>query len=225
MTENKWLDSSRLEVIIAFLIALVSLTTALVVWRINNIGSSADDIIHLGLINTIKKQTSANEDWRKVYEEATYTRDYSIYLAGVTAMENSGNTALTAQAVNLRQYLLPSMQILSSPLGTDPKYLMSDGTYDLEKRFTDLEGENVELSQLDPQATFDQAKSYFSQKRWVSVAIILLAISLLWLTLAEISSKWMTTLTLVLGVGSFLLGVFWLAAVEVIFFFTRGGAG
>jgi len=223
MTTNKWLDRSRLEIIVAFLIALVSLTTALVVWRINVIGSNSGDIIHLGLINAIKKQTSANEDWRKVYEEASYARDYSIYLAGVVAMEKSGDPTQTAQAVNLRQYLLPSLQLLSSPLGTDTKYLKPDGNYDLEKRFADLEKDNQELFKLDPQATLDQAKNYFSQKRWESISLILLAISLLWLTLAEISSKWMTTVTLLLGIGIFLAGVFWFVAVESFFYVSLGG--
>jgi hypothetical protein len=211
-TEKK-LNTGRLELILAFLIALVSLTTALVVWRINVIGSNADDIVHLGLINAIKK----------VYEEASYARDYSIYLAGVQAMENSGDAAMAAQAVTLRQYMLPNLQLLSSPLGTESKYLRSDSSYDLEKRFTDLEADNVELSKLDPQATFDQADSYYSQKRWVSVSLILLAVSLLWLTLAEISKKWMTTVSLLLGIGIYLAGVFWLVAVEAFFLLSRGG--
>jgi len=225
MSKNKWLDPARLEIIVAFLIAVASLTTALVVWRINVIGSSADDIVHLGLINAIKKQTSANEDWRKVYEEASYARDYSIYLAGVQAMESSGDASQAVQAANLRQYMLPSLQLLSSPLGTEIKYLKADGNYDLEKRFVDLEAENLDLSKLDPQATFNQANSYFSQKRWESISLILLAISLLWLTLAEISSKWMTTVSILLGVSVYLGGVFWFVAVEAFFFISRGGVG
>lgn len=220
---EKILIPRRLELILAFLIALVSLTTALVIWRINVIGSTADDTVHLGLINAIKKQTSANEDWRKVYEEASYARDYSIYLAGVQAMENSGDAAMVSQAATLRQYMLPNLQLLSSPLGTESKYLRSDTSYDLEKRFTDLEADNVELSKLDPQATFDQADSYYSQKRWVSVSLILLAVSLLWLTLAEISKKWMTTVSLLLGIGIYLVGVFWFVAVEAFFMISRGG--
>lgn len=224
MVKKSWFEPDRLEVIVAILIALVSMTTALVVWRINVIGSSSDDIVHAGLIDAIKKQTYANEDWRKLYEEATYARDYSIYLAGVKAMENSGDATQSAQAANLRQYLLPSLQLLSSPLGTESKYLKSDGSYDLEKRFANLEGEITELSMLDPQSKFDLAKGYFSQKRWESISLILLAISLLWLTLSEISSKWITSVTLLLGLGVYLAGSIWFIAVEVFFFISRGGA-
>ncbi|OGN84467.1 MAG: hypothetical protein A2X27_10560 [Chloroflexi bacterium GWD2_49_16] len=224
MEKKSWFDSGRLEVIVAILIALVSLTTALVVWRINVVGSNSDDIVHTGLIDAIKKQTYANEDWRKLYEEATYARDYSIYLAGVRAMENSENTAQSAQAANLRQYLLPSLQLLSSPLGTESKYLKADGSYDLDKRYADLEGDTTEFSTLDPQGKFDLAKSYFSQKRWESIGLILLAVSLLWLTLSEITSKWMTSVTLLLGLGIYMAGLIWFIAVEGLFFLSRGGA-
>lgn len=223
MSIEKQLETGRLQLALAFLIAVVSLTTALVVWRINAIGSNADDIVRQGLINAIKKQTSANEDWRKVYEEASYARDYSIYLAGVQVMENSGDAAMASQAGTLRQFMLPNLQLLSSPLGTEAKYLKPDGSYDLEKRFTDLEAENLELSKLDPQATFDLANSYYSHKRWISVSLILLAISLMWLTLAEISKKWLTSVSLLLGIGIYLAGVVWLIGVEVIFFVSRGG--
>jgi hypothetical protein len=180
--------------------------------------------VHAGLIDAIKKQTYANENWRLLYEEATYARDYSIYLAGVEAMENSGDATTSAQAANLRQYLLPSLQLLSSPLGTESKYLKITGSYDLEKRYADLEADIPELSTLDPQGKFDLAKSYFSQKRWESIGLVLLAISLLWLTLSEISSRWMTSVSLLLGLGVFLAGLVWFGVVEVLFFISRGGA-
>lgn len=41
MLERKSLDPARLDLVIAVLIALVSLTTALAVWRTNIVGSNA----------------------------------------------------------------------------------------------------------------------------------------------------------------------------------------
>ncbi len=43
MTEKKRFDPARMDVIIAVLIALVSLTTALAAWRTNVVGSSVAD--------------------------------------------------------------------------------------------------------------------------------------------------------------------------------------
>lgn len=223
MTNDDISKPKKLEMIVAILIAVVSMTTALVVWRINVVGSTSDDIVHQGLINAVKVQSYDNENWRLLYEEASYARDYAIYLAGVRVMEASGDAALTAQAANLRQYLLPSLQLISAPLGTESKYLKSDGTYDLDKRLAELEADIPELSTLDPQAKFDLAKSYFSQKRWESIGLVLLALSLLWLTFTEISTKWLSSVSLLLGAGGFLAGLVWFVAVEAYFFIGRGG--
>jgi hypothetical protein len=223
MAKKSWLESERLEVIAAILLAIVSLTTALGAWRINAIGSNADDLGHTGLIEAIKKQTSSNEDWRKLYEEAAYARDYSIYLAGVEVMESSQDAYLTAQAVSLRQYMLPNLQLLSSPLGTETKYLKPDGSYDLSKRIADLGAESPDLSNLDPQASFDLSKNYNSQKLWESIGLLLLALSLVWLTMAEISHKTLKVATLLLGLGIYLFGVFWFVAIEGYFMLIRGG--
>jgi len=223
MAKKSWLDSTRLEMIAAILIAIVSLTTALGAWRINAVGSNADDTNHTGLIEAVKKQSSANEDWRKVFEEASYGRDYSIYLAGVEVMESSGDSNQSAQAVNLRKYLLPNLQLLSAPLGTESKYLNPDGSFDLDKRLADLEADAPDLAKLNPQATFDLARIYFSQKRWESIGLLLLAFSLVWLTLAEIGRSRLKVFTILIGLGVYFLGCFWMVAVEVLFYLKRGG--
>ena len=95
--------SNRLELVIAFLIAIVSLTTALAAWRTNAVGSKAGDATRQGLIDAVKKQATTNEDWRRLYEEAGYAQSYAVTLAGVEAMEASGDPVAAAQAVNLRE--------------------------------------------------------------------------------------------------------------------------
>jgi hypothetical protein len=65
-TENR-LDSPRWELATAIVIAIVSLTTALAVWWTSTIASRAADFSRQGLIDAIKVQAGANEDWRKVY--------------------------------------------------------------------------------------------------------------------------------------------------------------
>jgi hypothetical protein len=220
---KKPLDESRMDIWNAILIAVVSLTTALVAWRTNVVGSSADDKTHQGLVDQVKKQASANESWRKVYEEAAYGRDYSIYLAGVQALENSGDDTAQAQAVNLRQYLLPNLQLLSAPLGSEVKYLKRDGTYDLEQRFADLENEASEIKSLDPAATFERADNYFAEQRWLTVSAVLLAVSLFWLAMAEIGGQRFRKIIMFIGGGVYLFAASWFVVVEAIFVLTRGG--
>lgn len=224
MGEKKWLDPQRVEVLIAVLIALVSLTAALAAWRTNVVGSSASDANRQGMIDALKKGAGQNEDWRRVYEEAGYGRDFVIGKAAADAMEASGDKTLEATAVNLRQYLLPNMQLLSDPLGTQKKYLKPDGTFDIEKRFADLEVESPDLSALDPTASFKLSERYSSEQRWLTVGTVLLVISLFWFGMAELTKERARLINLIIGAGVFLFGVIFFLIVELVAVAARGGA-
>ncbi len=216
-------ESPRLDIVIAVLIAIVSVTTAFAAWRSSMVSSAAGDAIRQGLIDAVKKQSAASEDWRRTYEEASYAQTYAVTLAQVEAFENSSDKTAQAQAVNMRQYLLPNLQLLGDPLTTDEKYLKSDGTYDLELRFADLEAASPELAALDPTESFTLSDQYSSEQRWLTVAVVLLAISLFWLALSELSMKRSRLITLAIGVGIYLFGLIWFGLVELIFFSIRGG--
>jgi hypothetical protein len=224
MGEKKWLDPQRIEVLIAVLIALVSLSTALAAWRTNVVGSNASDANRQGMIDAVKKGAGQNEDWRRVYEEAGYGRDFVVASAGADAMEASGDKSLKATAVNLRQYLLPNMQLLSDPLGTQKKYLKPDGTFDLEKRFADLEADAPDLAALDPSASFKLAEQYSSEQRWLTIGTVLLVISLFWFGMAELTKERARLINLLIGVGIYLVGVVFFFIVELVAIASRGGA-
>lgn len=223
MTQRKLLEPARLDLVIAVLIALVSLTTALAAWRTNIVGSNAAGANRQGLIDALKKGAAQNEDWRKLYEEAGYAATFAMQGAAADAMEASEDESLQAAAKNVRQYLLPSLQLLSEPLGTQEKYLKSDGTYDLEKRLSDLEAEQPDLAALDPTASFKLADRYASEQRWLTVGTVLLAISLFWLGLAEILSGRGRVLNLTLGIGVYLSGLLFFLVVELAAIWGRGG--
>jgi hypothetical protein len=116
------------------------------------------------------------------------------------------------------------MQMVSDPLGTQEKYLNPDGTFDLEKRFADLEAESPDLAALDPQASFELAERYSSEQRWLTVGTVLLVISLFWFGIAELTKERARFLNLVIGLGIYLFGVVFLVIVELVAFFARTGA-
>jgi len=212
-----------MDLVIAVLIALVSLTTALAAWRTNMVGSSAADANRRGLIDALRKGAAQNEIWYKLYEEAGYTSTFAMERAAVDAMEASKDESIKAAAKNVRQYLLPSLQLLSEPLGTQEKYLKSDGTYDLEKRSADLEAEWPDLMALNPEASFALADRYASEQRWLTIGTVVLAISLFWLGLAEILSGRARSVNLTLGIGIFLIGLLFFLIVEIAAIWGRGG--
>jgi hypothetical protein len=220
---RKPLDPARMDVVIAILIALVSLTTALATWRTNIVGSSAADAHRQGLLDTLKKSAAENESWRLVYEEAGYAATFAIESAAVDEMQSSEDESLKASAKNMRQYLLPSLQLLSGALGTQDKYLRADGTFDIEKRFADIQAESPDIVALDPAASFELADRYSSEQRWLTVGTVLLAISLLWLGLAEVITGSRRAINFSLGIGVYLLGLLFIIVVEVIAIWGRGG--
>jgi hypothetical protein len=223
MTERKSLDPARMDVVIAVLIALVSLTTALAAWRTNIVGSNAAEATRQGLIDALKKGAAENESWRMVYEEAGYASTFAIESAAADAMEASTDEALQAAAKNVRQYLLPSLQLLSEPLGTQEKYMKPDGTFDLEKRFADDQAEEQDILALDPPASFALADRYAAEQRWLTIGTVLLAISLFWLGMAEILTGRGRAMNLTLGVAVYLLGLLFFAIVEAVAILGRGG--
>lgn len=223
MKEKKIIDPARLEVVIAILIALVSLTTALAAWRTNIVGSNAAEANRQGLIDALKKDAFQNENWRKAYEEAGYAATFAIESAAADAMDASKDESQRAVSKNLRQFLLPSLQLLSDPLGTDEKYLKSDGTFDIEKRLANLEAENSDLTALDPVASFELADQYTAEQRWLTVGTVLLAISLFWLAFAEILSGRGRIINMVFGMGVYLFGLLFFFIVEMVAIVGRGG--
>lgn len=222
MQKPKWWESPRLEVLVAFLIAVVSLSTAFSVWRTNTIGSNASDGSRQGLIDAVKRQAYANENWRKAYEEASFAHNYAIDSANADTLAASNDPAAQAQAKNLKKYLLPNLQLLAAPLAVDKKYANPDGTYDLQKRFDDLQAESEQVK-LDPEASFKLADSFYAQQRWLVVGSVLLAISLFWLGLAQISGAGKRFVTMLIGLFFYGVGLVWFLSVEAIFMFMRKG--
>ena len=220
MNRPRWF-ASRFEVINAILIAVVSLTTAFAVWRMNAAGSSAADESRQGLIDAVKKQAIGNENYRKVYEEAGFAYQFVVKQAEVRALEASEDPVVQDQAANIRQYLLPNLQLLAQPLTTDEKYQNTDGTYDIQKRLADLQ--STEADQLDPSASFARADSFFSQQRWLVIGSVLLAVSLFWPASAEVSNERLRGWQFTLGLIIYIVGILWFVGVELIFFYMRRG--
>jgi hypothetical protein len=223
MQKPHWFASLNSEIVIAFLIAFVSTTLALAAWRSNLVSSSAGDASRRGILDTLKQQSAANEDWRTTYQEAGYAESYSVYQAEVQALAASNDPAAAVQAANLRQYMLPSLQMPAQPLASDPVYQNADGTYNLSKRFDALEAADPGLRDLDPQVSFVLAGRYYAEQRWLTVAMVLLAVSLFWLAMAEVGGKRLRLTTLLIGSGVYALALVLLIAIEALSIVVRGG--
>jgi hypothetical protein len=217
-------SSSRFDFFIAFFIAIVSLTTALAAWRMNVVGSSASDANRQGLIDAVKKQTFLNTVWTQVYQEADYARNFAMARKEVESLEASGDDVAAALAGNQRQFLLPGLQSPAGVLAADEKYALPDGTFDIARRLEDVAAESPDLNGLDPQVSFKLADQYGGEVRLLTVSTVLMALSLFWLALAEISRNRVRAATVVIGGLIYIVGLGFFLLIEVIFAIMRGVA-
>jgi hypothetical protein len=215
--------NNRLDLWIAILIALVSLTTALATWRTASLGSKAGDLIYKGLMDAVKRQANANENWRQAYKDAGKARDYLMTLDSLAVQETSADPAIKELAVQIRTNLLPGLESQATQLGTDPNYLSPQGLLNVQKRFDDLEAQSSDLSSLDPQASFSLANIYYGEQRWLVVGTILITISLFWLGLSQLAHLRSRILILVLGLLVYGIGLVWSVGVEIVFLIVRAG--
>ncbi len=212
---------TRSDLLVAFAIFLVSITTALVMWRGSIVSSAGSDASRTGLIDALKKEASSSENIRTFYEEAQFGQQYAMTVAELDAMEQSGDAAAATQARQLRQFLMPSLQEIA-PLTADPAYLKPDGSYDLDKRLADLNAQYPDLAKLNPQASFNVAGQYSAEQRWLMLDAILFAVALFWLTLAQISQKRLRWTTLGIGGIVYLIGIVAFGIITLYFNTARG---
>lgn len=214
-------STSRSDLLIAFVIAIVSITSALVAWRSSMVSSTGGDSSRLGLINTLKKEAAASENIRQLYQEATFARKYAAYVAELQVLDNSDDPASQTQAQQLKETLLPSLAQIA-PLVSEPKYLNSDGSFNLDRRLADLNAEYPDLAKLDPQVSFTRADRYSDEQRFLTINIVILVIALFWLTLAQIAGKRLRWATFLIGGLVYFIGLAQFVLVEGIFFYLRG---
>ena len=223
MQPNGRLDSPRWELLTAIVIAVVSLVTALAVWWTSTVASASADASRQGLIEAIKVQATTAEDWRKAYEEAAAAARFAASSAEAEALIASADPGSQAHGENLKAYLLPNLQLVAAPLAVDPAYAKPDGSYDIPRRFADLEAA-TEGPPLDPQASFAHADRLAAQQRWLVVGSVLLAVSLFWLAMAQISRGRRRLLSFLVGLAFFGTGALWFLIVALAFAILAGGA-
>jgi hypothetical protein len=211
----------RGEIVIAVAMALVLVMTAVAAWRASDLGSRAGDAERLGLIQSIQKQDFLNIDWQKAYQEAAHAQRYLLAVSEVEAMEASGDPGLQAQAANQRKYVLSGLALLGGPLSSDPAYSNAHGSLDVAQRFADLQAENADLAALDPEGVFEQAELYHDEQRGYFIGTVLLALSLFWLGLGEITRGKSRLGSMIVGVVLFLFGLSWIAGVEILWALAR----
>ncbi len=176
---------TRLATLVAILIAAVSMASAGVVWRAAIAESRATTSEREGMIAAVKREAAMAADVSTLLWEARYAADHALYLARLSVLEGDEDVGADAEAEGLA-VIVDSLAGFT-PLSTDESYRTSDGGFDLDARLDDLRGLNPDLQDVEPGKYFSEADRYHLESRLLLSAVVVFAISLFFLTLAEIT--------------------------------------
>jgi len=213
---------SRLDIVIAILLAVVAVTAALAAWRTSAVGSQVSDTNRAGLIDITKQQAMHHINENSAYAEADYAAQAALKAAEAKTLMASDLPALVAAGSSLNDNLVPSMQKLAGPF-PQGDLLTTLGTYDVDGRIAQIESDDATFLAIAPSAAFALADDYSNEKRWLTILSVLLAIALFWLGMAEITSGRWRVVNLVIGVALWAVGIAAFIGIETWFITGRGG--
>lgn len=210
--------SDRFQIVVAVLIAVVSVVSAGVIWRASIAESSATSADRQGLITTVKYEAVYAENVSTLYEEARYAAHHARYQARVTALQAQGDAAARTEAEWVRQIVITLSSF--TPLTTDPAYRTAGGGLDLDARLEDLRAADADLRDLDPQQEFDAADRFYTEAQVLVSTVTLFAVALFFLTLAEITRHKIRLGLAAVGAVVFLAGLSVVLVAELYFLLT-----
>ena len=217
--ESEAKSGDRFQAAVAILIALVSVISAAVVWRASMVSGSGSAADHRGLVDTVKYEAAYAQIVSMLYQEADYVTQYALYEARVDALQAQDSSAARTEAEWVSQIVINLA--LFTPMTTDSEYQSSGGGVDLDKRLDDIRAADPDLRDLDPQQQFTDADQYYTEAQVLISFVIVFAVALLFLTLAEITRHKIRIGLAAIGTVIFLIGLSGVVIAEAYFVVSR----
>ncbi|MCB0036054.1 MAG: hypothetical protein KDE51_18615 [Anaerolineales bacterium] len=177
-------EGDRFQIIVAIMIAIVSLVGAAVAWQSTLIED--DDADREGLNAALNLETT------NIINEASLYSNYRVYTTYTINEELQEQIAADfedaspAVQPNLaREQTEAFDRAATSRLFFPSRYLNRDGSYDIERQLGEELAQAGQLLDLDAQAHFDEADGQRDKSALIIGNIIVLTISLLFYTVAE----------------------------------------
>ncbi len=180
-------ELDRTGALIAVLIALISVVTAVGAWRVSAAASAADDADTTGLLAAVDREDSVTAAYVTAYGRfSAYVRavGYSALADLLKPIEDSTtDTNLKARITQERDNLIYGANQLRFAL--PQRYLDRNQTYDIERDIGEAIADRSIERDTFPDPHFDRAIAARAQAEWLLGLIILLGIAFVLLTLAD----------------------------------------
>jgi hypothetical protein len=216
-TEAK--SGDRFQAAVAILIALVSVISAVVVWRASMAAGSGSAVDHRGLVDTVKYEAACAQTVAMLYQEADYVTQHALYQARVDTLQAQDSAAASTEAEWVSQIVVNLA--LFTPMTTDSDYQTAGGGVDLDKRLDDIRAADPDLRDMDPQQQFTDADQYYTEAQVLISFVIVFAVALFFLTLAEITRHKIRVGLAAIGTVIFLIGLSGVVIAEAYFVVSR----
>ncbi|HMO59298.1 MAG TPA: hypothetical protein PKA05_18530 [Roseiflexaceae bacterium] len=175
----------RFETILAILIALVTVMSAVAAWRAAIAGDAAGNADFDGLSAAISYEEARALNASTSYQQY---RAYTRYLLNNTLGDllwDDGQQASAEEASILRRdRLLAYDQMLIDVDFFESRYINRDGAYDRDRQFDALMADSERNDDLNPLPHFQEADRQYTKSRLQIAMLIFLASALWFFTLA-----------------------------------------
>lgn len=211
---------SRLSTLVALLIAIVSVSGAVVTWRASVSADSAGDADVAGIratINLAEANTLATVNGYSDY--ASFLDYYKYRETGMlleTELNDLSEAADETQTAAMGKELADNYDLTTAASSAFPnEYLNRDGTYAIRRQTGEYVASAARERDISPQPSFDAADNLRAQTDQFLVTLSVLVVALVFYTLIEATdSKRLKYLLLVMGTGIFLAGIVGAVLVE-----------
>ncbi len=214
-------ENNRLSTLVALLIAVVSVSGAVVTWRASVAADAAGDADVAGIRATINLTESNALATVKGYSDYASFVDYYKYRETSKQLEKE-LTALPTDASEeesaaLYNELADTYDLTTAAGMAFPNdYLNRDGTYALKRQTEEYMANAARERDINPSPSFDEADAMRSHTDRLLIALSVLVVALVFYTLIEATdSKRLKYLLLFAGTAIFLVGTVGAYLIEI----------
>jgi len=179
-------EHNHLEIIVAILIATVTVIGAVVVWRASVAADASGDADYAGHRASVNVEETRALDTINTYENYGAYTNYVRYSTLSDLIAEDLDQATADEALRLEHQLTEAdnLAVINQNLFPN-RFLNRDGTYNIQRQLGELWAKAAKEKDLNPEPQFAEADRLRDKSNWFLVAVTILAISLVFYTLVE----------------------------------------
>lgn len=179
-------DNSRLETIVAILIAVATVIGAITAWRSSVADDGAGDADFAGLQASVRAEETRALNYVNAYENYGSYVNYRRYSEMGDLIAADQENASEEEAIILEQERANSHDLSISSQHLFPnKFLDRDGSYNVKRQLGEMWADAARENDLNPDPQFAEADTLRNKANMLLLAVGILAIALVFFTLVE----------------------------------------